>query len=280
MRGLLSQMRGPQPSGDPMKDLSHMRRFYERLAQTKGDTDAYWATGFHQSLLIEKINKILSGIHGSRIIDVGCGDGRTVLFLAERHNVVVGIDISYTRLSRAKQKARRYPHHTLFAQSYAETLPVKGEGFDGAICTEVLEHVIDDEALLTGLFNILKPNGWAVMSIPTVSLSRYFDMYYLKKPIYFDPNAHVREFTHYKIPWFENNFILVKELEKRLKGFGLTVMKRYGIGFELPLWIRRFKIGQLLEKLCKIRKINTFISTLPILKNFPVYTIFTLRKSV
>lgn len=258
--------------------LNELRQFYEKLAEEKGDMDEYWAKGFYQSLLIEKIHKILNNVHGKRIIDVGCGDGRTVLYLMERENSVVGVDISYTRLSRAKKKVFKHSNNTLLMQSYAEYLPVKPKTFDYAICTEVLEHVIDDESLLGELSNALRPNSWALISIPTVSLRRYFEMWYGKKPIYFCPTEHIREFTYYKIPWFENDFILIKDLEKKLKTFDLNLINRYGIGFELPLWITKFKLGQFLERFCNIKKVNKFLSALPILKNFGVYTIFILRK--
>ena len=263
-----------------LKELSDKRQFYELIAKTKGDTDEYWATGFSQSLLIEKIQKILQGVVNKRIIDVGCGDGRTIFYLAKRKNTVIGIDISHTRLSRAKQKVLRYSNHTLAVQSYAEALPIKGKVFDGAVCTEVLEHVIDDDALLRGLSQVVKPHAWVLISIPTVSMRRYFDMLYTKKPIYFDPIEHVREFTHYKIPFLDHNFILTKNLKKKLKLYGLIYRKHYGIAFQLPLGVSRFKIGKCIEKICMNKRVNKIISKLPIFKNFGVYTIFLLRKKV
>jgi 2-polyprenyl-3-methyl-5-hydroxy-6-metoxy-1,4-benzoquinol methylase len=271
-------MKGRKGTNKLLKGLSQKRGFYEQVARTKGDMDEYWATGFCQSLLVEKINHILNNVHGQRIVDVGCGDGRTALYLLKRKNSVIGIDISYARLSRAKQKARKYKHRVLFVQSYAETLPAKHEIFDGVVCMEVLEHVTDDDVLLREMFSILKPNAWMLMSIPTVSLSRYFDMRYTKRLIYFDPVEHVREFSYFKIPPFENDFILVKDLVKKLKSFGLTIKKSYGIGFELPLGVRRFRIGGFLEKLCRNKRVNRFIMRLPILKKFRVYTILVLKK--
>ncbi len=261
-----------------VEDQSMMRKFYEYVAQTKGDIDDYWATGFFQSLLIEKINEILHDVHGKRIIDIGCGDGRTVMSLAKQGNSVVGIDISYTRLLRAKKKARKHADKTLFVQSYAEFLPIKQGAFDGVICTEVLEHVMDDDALLRELAHVLKSNAWVLMSVPNVSLRRYFDMRHLKRPIFFDPIEHVREFSYYKIPFCEKDFIFFKNLEGKLASDGLIVVRRYGIGFEIPLWILKFRLGRFFNKFCERKKINKFLSSLPVVKKFGVYTIFLLRK--
>jgi 2-polyprenyl-3-methyl-5-hydroxy-6-metoxy-1,4-benzoquinol methylase len=261
-----------------MKKLSEKKKFYEHIAKTKGDTDEYWATGFSQSLLIEKIQKILQGVVNKRIIDVGCGDGRTVFYLAKGNNTVIGIDVSYTRLSRAKKKALRYANRTLFLQSYAEDLPIKDLVFDGAVCTEVLEHVIDDDALLRGLSHVLKPHAWVFMSIPTVSLSRYFDMRFTKQLIYFDPVEHVREFSYVKVPPFEDDFILIRDLVKKLRDYGFTIKTQYGVGFDLPLGILRFRIGRFFEKIFRNKRVNRFIIKLPVFKKFGVYTILMLQK--
>jgi ubiquinone/menaquinone biosynthesis C-methylase UbiE len=259
--------------------LSHKRKFYEKVAQTKGDTDDYWSSGFYQTLLIKKINEILRGIHHQRIADVGCGDGRIALYLTKRRNTIIGVDISHKRLSRARHKTGRDKKNAFFAQAYAEILPLKDGIFDGAICTEVLEHVLADDALLSDLSRVLKPDAWMLMSIPTVSLGRYFDMRYTKQLIYYDPIEHVREYTYYTIPSFKKDFILVKDLLIKLRSFGFIANKRYGVGFELPLGLRRFKIGSFLEQVLRNEKINTFISNLPFLRDFVVYSIFILHKA-
>lgn len=265
-------------NGKLLEKLSHKRQFYEDVAITKGDSDGYWASGFYQTLLIDAVNQILKSVHQQQIIDVGCGDGRTTLLLAKQNNTVVGVDIAHTRLLRAQQKTVMYSPHTLFVQSYAETLPLEKEQFDGAICTEVLEHVLDDDAVLRALSHVLKLNAWVLLSIPTVSLSRYVDMRYKKQLIYFDPVEHVREFSYFKVPPFEDDFVLIKDLEKRLRSYGFTIRNRYGVGFQLPLWIRRFKVGRIFDNICRNERVNKFITKLPFLRNFGVYTILMLQK--
>ena len=262
-----------------LKKLSSTRAFYEQVAKTKGDTDVYWAPGFYQSLLIQEINKILHNVKRKRIIDVGCGDGRTTLFLAKRKNSVIGIDIAKTRLLRARQKTANYNTNTLFVQAYVEALPIKSGTFDGVVCLEVLEHVMNDDILLNAIATVLKPNAWVLMSVPTVSLSRYFEMLYSKRLIYFDPIEHVREFTYFRVPFFKKDFLLIKDLVNKASFFGLTLKKRYGVGFELPLGIRRFRIGQYFEKFYRKREVNRFIMKLPFIKYFGVYTILVLQKT-
>jgi predicted SAM-dependent methyltransferase len=46
-------------------------------------------------------------------------------------------------------------------------LPFSDESFDVILCSHVLEHVVDDRKALRELFRVLKPNGWAVVQVPT-----------------------------------------------------------------------------------------------------------------
>lgn len=259
-------------------ELSKKRRFYEEQAQQKGDMDDYWAKGFHQSLLIHRIDGLLSDVSDKKVLDIGCGDGRTAVSLSKKGNRVFGIDISRTRLLRAKEKVYSISDGSYFIQSYAETIPFKDSSFDLIVCTEVLEHVMDDVALIKNISLTLKDGGIAIISIPTVSLSRYVDMYRLNKPIYFDSVEHIREFAYYKIPWFKNDFITIKTLIEKFKSMGLTLYKSYGVGFELPLAIRRYTVGRFIDGIIRGKGINRVISRLPVLKNICVYTIFVLRK--
>jgi len=44
--------------------------------------------------------------------------------------------------------------------------PVHSESFDVILCNHVLEHIIEDHKAIAELFRILKPGGWAVISVP------------------------------------------------------------------------------------------------------------------
>lgn len=46
-------------------------------------------------------------------------------------------------------------------------MPVRTNTFDAVICVHVLEEIADDRKAMTELFRVLKPGGWAVISVPT-----------------------------------------------------------------------------------------------------------------
>ena len=45
-------------------------------------------------------------------------------------------------------------------------LPIRGETLDAAVCTEVLEHLIDPHQALTEIWRVLKPNGHLLITVP------------------------------------------------------------------------------------------------------------------
>jgi SAM-dependent methyltransferase len=50
-------------------------------------------------------------------------------------------------------------------------MPMESAHFDAIICTHVLEHVEKDRQALSELNRVLKPGGWAIISVP-LQLSR------------------------------------------------------------------------------------------------------------
>jgi predicted SAM-dependent methyltransferase len=44
--------------------------------------------------------------------------------------------------------------------------PIRSETFDALICIHILEHIKEDRRALKELFRVLKPGGWAVVSVP------------------------------------------------------------------------------------------------------------------
>ena len=44
---------------------------------------------------------------------------------------------------------------------------LKAESFDAVLCVHVLEEIIEDRRAMQEIYRILKPGGWAVVSVPT-----------------------------------------------------------------------------------------------------------------
>lgn len=101
---------------------------------------------------------------GAKILDVGCGNGVISRYLGSQGFNVLGIDVSPQSIARANE-LNRSPN-TRFEVKSAEELVAAGESFDVVICSEVLEHLSDPDALLRVLHQSLKDEGILVVTVP------------------------------------------------------------------------------------------------------------------
>lgn len=110
---------------------------------------------------------------GERVLDVGCGEGRHVIN-AYLHGEVtaIGIDLNLNDLRTARERFTPFaePANTekFFALQAADAkrLPFADHSFDKVICSEVLEHIHDYEAVLREIRRVLKPQGMLAISVP------------------------------------------------------------------------------------------------------------------
>lgn len=110
---------------------------------------------------------------GERVLDVGCGEGRHVINAYLHGDVTaIGIDLNLNDLRTARERFAPFaePANTekFFALQAADAtrLPFADHSFDKVICSEVLEHIHDYEAVLREIRRVLKPQGLLAISVP------------------------------------------------------------------------------------------------------------------
>jgi SAM-dependent methyltransferase len=59
-----------------------------------------------------------------------------------------------------------YPCRNMKIRSDLTATSMPTDTFDAAICIHVLEHIPDDRRAIQELFRVLKPGGWALISVP------------------------------------------------------------------------------------------------------------------
>jgi SAM-dependent methyltransferase len=79
---------------------------------------------------------------GKSVLDVGCGTGTYVDFLARLNFEVVGVDPTPAFIEEAERRRAG-----TFVEGSAERLPFPDKSFDTVLLLSVLEHVDDDAAL-------------------------------------------------------------------------------------------------------------------------------------
>lgn len=97
-----------------------------------------------------------------RVLDAGGGQGQFGLSLAPTHSVTL-CDISAQMLALARQSAAeqgldsvQFEHASIQQMARREDLQ---QGFDLVLCHAVLEWVVEQEALLDQLYQLVKPGG-------------------------------------------------------------------------------------------------------------------------
>lgn len=105
---------------------------------------------------------------GSRVLDVGCGDGRPAVRLARTLGArVVAIDIDREALRDGAEHAaaRGVAELVRFRHLDALDLPFADAAFDAVLACEVTPH-LDIEALYRSIARVLRPGGRLVVETP------------------------------------------------------------------------------------------------------------------
>lgn len=95
------------------------------------------------------------------LVDIGCGTG-TLTKELERCGECTGIDFSEQAIAFCRSRGVRDVRlGTIEATGCAPST------FDAVICLDVLEHIPDDTKGITEIYRILKPDGIAIIFVPT-----------------------------------------------------------------------------------------------------------------
>ncbi len=137
---------------------------------------------------------------GSRVLDLGCGEGRHGhALLAEQDLHVAALDLDLDSLGKAREGFQAYfPDSDAGSWSWnvfqgnCLKLPFKDQSFDCIVCSEVLEHLPDYHSALKEIQRTLNSGGLFVLSVPRYWPERI--CWALSRDYQHDPGGHVRIF--------------------------------------------------------------------------------------
>ncbi len=155
------------------------------------------------------VTKALILAPGSRLLDIGSGQGDLALDLAtfESDLEIVGLDISASGIA---ESARKVPHGRFFQVDLMKPIELQVQ-LDGwathAVCTELLEHVSEPERVLVNTRPFLAPGSRLVVTVPSGPMSAF--------------DKHIGHLHHYR----------ADELRRLLESAGYQVEAIWRAGF-------------------------------------------------
>ncbi len=159
------------------------------------------------------------GRRGSRILDVGCGDGQWLEFLtAAGYEASIGMEVNPRRLVQARQRGLAvFP-------SLAEA--TAGGRFDVIFLWQVAEHVSDPVTLIANLMESLAPEGVLVISVPNQESCQ--NRLFGRRSSLIDYGRHV---------WYWGSRYFVDELPRLAPGARVRRLPEWNYEYEIYSWI-------------------------------------------
>ena len=142
----------------------------------------------------------LGAKQGDLVLDMGCGAGRHAFETVRRGCRIVALDQSLEELVDVRNtfaamiEAGELHDHVQGQPVSADALelPFADETFDRIICSEVLEHIPDDQTAIRELARVLRPGGSIAVTVPAWVAEKICwklnDEYYAPKAV----GGHVR----------------------------------------------------------------------------------------
>jgi ubiquinone/menaquinone biosynthesis C-methylase UbiE len=139
-------------NAQPMTHLAE-GEYFDRLVENAGDfnpfTDRGWRT------LARRFAQASLGQTGLRLLDVGCGTGRSRQIYKGQAKRYVGLDLSFEALRLASSRHDECG----WLQADAGRLPFHNQAFDVVALSSVLHHVPDMHPVLTEARRVTTPGG-------------------------------------------------------------------------------------------------------------------------
>lgn len=156
--------------------------------------------------LYEKRNnailKLLIDSISTSVLDVGCGDGRFVNFIAANDffSKIGAVDLSERKINRAKKKCKFIEKIQFYNQSFLE-YNCNFANYDAFVLSEIIEHLEKDnlQLLFKLIFKVYFPSI-VILTTPNRSYNVNYEVLYngLRHP------SHIFELSENEIPVFIN----------------------------------------------------------------------------
>ena len=222
---------------------------------------------------------------GERVLDIGCGGGRHSLEACKKANCLVyALDIDSGELSDVRQmfqaldKQGESRGKWVLIRGNVLSLPFKNASLDKIICSEVLEHVPDDQQGISEMVRVLKDDGVIAISVPTYLTEAI--CWKLSRDYHNQPGGHIRIYkTGELVSALRQNNLHLQATRRKHALHSIYWISRclFGVNKEealIPSLFYRFLVWDLKTRSKLIRLVEDFLNHF-----FPKSTAFYAAKS-
>jgi ubiquinone/menaquinone biosynthesis C-methylase UbiE len=168
----------------------------EAILRGVGDEQTFWRTGQEDALRLAKFID-----NSSIVLDVGCGIGRVMKFVAPDCREIHGVDTSALILRRAKKELKDFNNCRFYRYDFSKFDGFRKDSFDLIYSFYTLQHLDKEDAYvcLLQIGKLLKPGGITYIQFPDFISDHFFKLfqeYALKRSKY---GARVRFYTRPEI---------------------------------------------------------------------------------
>jgi ubiquinone/menaquinone biosynthesis C-methylase UbiE len=153
-----------------------------------------------------------------KILDIGCGNGRNLLYFAKRGFEVYGLDFSKEMVEQAKEMFKKNKIEIKEKQLIVadmRNIPFENENFDYVISVASLHHLPkkDHQEAIEEIKRVLKRNGECIISVWNKYSFKRIGFWFCPKEVFID--------------WKKREIEEVKEENQKKKKEAIKVYKRY-----------------------------------------------------
>ncbi|NIR16094.1 MAG: class I SAM-dependent methyltransferase, partial [Desulfobacterales bacterium] len=144
-----------------MSEWEKKREIMLHYDQTATGYDTQYSE--EQKAKIEAALDLLRLTDNSLVLDMGCGTGLLFPYIAEKIELLVGIDLSLNLLKQAKKRMKNYSNtHIILAD--ADLTPFQNQIFHTAFAITLMQNMPNPPATVKEIERITKPKSTIVLT--------------------------------------------------------------------------------------------------------------------
>lgn len=148
-----------------MKKENLKEKYEEFHKNANKQTTIVDRNNFTYHSIISMLDKYLQP--NMKVLDIGCGIGTIGLYVANKCNEVLGMDISEKAICAAQESSEilELKNASFKAQNFLDA--DFQDKFNFIICSEVLEHLRDDKLALNKIWKLMMDNSILFLTVPS-----------------------------------------------------------------------------------------------------------------